>query len=81
MNDRLFCNERRCGWRGMQLEVLFAENPFNADETIAGCPKCKEINSLLVSCDEPGCWNEASCGTPTATGYRHTCGKHAPEPV
>ena len=79
MSDRLFCNERRCGWRG--TEALTAPNPFDAEDTIAGCPKCKEINSLLVACDEPGCWNEASCGTPVANGYRHTCGKHAPEKV
>lgn len=29
-------------------------------------------------CDEPGCKAWISCGTPTSTGYRSTCGKHAP---
>lgn len=27
-------------------------------------------------CDEAGCHKEATCGTPTAAGYRHVCGKH-----
>lgn len=27
-------------------------------------------------CDEPGCEEEASCGYPTATGYRRTCFTH-----
>jgi hypothetical protein len=30
-------------------------------------------------CDEPGCLNFVSCGTPTEGGYRHTCGDHQPE--
>lgn len=27
-------------------------------------------------CDEPGCKEADTCGFPTATGYRRTCGKH-----
>ncbi|MBI3936719.1 MAG: hypothetical protein HY323_07055 [Betaproteobacteria bacterium] len=30
-------------------------------------------------CDEPNCHREVTCGTPTAQGYRHTCGKHRPK--
>lgn len=30
-------------------------------------------------CDEPGCLKSVSCGTPTETGYRSTCGEHAPK--
>jgi len=30
-------------------------------------------------CDEPGCMEQANCGTPTAKGYRHTCSKHVPK--
>lgn len=29
-------------------------------------------------CDEPGCKEEITCGTPTPTGYRRTCSTHAP---
>jgi hypothetical protein len=32
-------------------------------------------------CDEPGCLISAGCGTPTASGYRHTCFDHQPERV
>ena len=29
-----------------------------------------------MTCDEPGCNSQASCGWPSIGGYRHTCGKH-----
>lgn len=29
-------------------------------------------------CDEPGCKEPISCGTPTPTGYRRTCSDHYP---
>lgn len=35
--------------------------------------KMKEALSL---CDEPGCFDEISCGWPSENGYRRTCGKH-----
>jgi hypothetical protein len=28
------------------------------------------------TCDEPGCKERSSCGTPTPSGYRTVCGKH-----
>ena len=31
-------------------------------------------------CDEPGCREQATGGTPTPTGYRRTCREHAPPP-
>lgn len=74
--DRVFCDS--CGWRGLQSEMLTAPNPFDADETVNGCPNCKSVDTLITTCDEPGCWRETSCGTPTPTGYRRTCGQHAP---
>lgn len=67
-----------CGWHGEEEERLAAPNPFRADDTIHACPKCLAIDQAISACDEPGCWEEASCGTPTASGYRMTCGKHAP---
>jgi hypothetical protein len=74
--DKLLCED--CAWHGLQSEMLTAPNPFDATDTIHGCPKCKSVQSLLVACDEPGCWRETSCGTPTPSGYRRTCGQHAP---
>ncbi len=31
-----------------------------------------------MQCDEPGCTEGQSCGTPSKDGYRRTCGEHAP---
>ena len=30
-------------------------------------------------CDEPGCMKQATCGSPSPTGYRWTCFDHRPE--
>ena len=30
-------------------------------------------------CDEPGCKERSTCGTPTKDGYRRTCNKHWPQ--
>lgn len=43
-----------------------------------GCPECRCIDPFVYVCDEPGCDEECSCGTPTEKGYRMTCSKHAP---
>lgn len=68
-----------CGWRGNKSEMLAAQNPFDPTEEITGCPKCKAVECIVAVCDEPGCWLEVTCGTPTGGGYRMTCGLHAPE--
>jgi hypothetical protein len=60
-------------------DVLTAKNPFNKNEVILGCPSCKAPDSFDQVCDEPGCENATTCGTPTEDGYRRTCGKHKPE--
>ena len=40
----------------------------------------RETCEWQTRCDEPGCKEQVSCGTPTPTGYRNTCGKHRPKP-
>lgn len=65
-----------CGWRGKSADALTAPNPFDQEDIITGCPKCKEIGSLAIACDEPDCWATATCGWPSDSGYRTTCGKH-----
>lgn len=67
-----------CEHQSNLRHLLLAENPFNSDELIRGCPACQSIDSFRMACDEPGCWSRVSCGTPTADGYRSTCGKHQP---
>ncbi|KKL83145.1 hypothetical protein LCGC14_1977660 [marine sediment metagenome] len=60
------------------LDHLNGVNPFNVEEIIHGCPECKSIDSFRSACDEPGCWELVSCGTPSAGGYRTTCRAHKP---
>ena len=79
MTRKVKCEEYRCSWHGEEIEVLTASNPFNIDFIISGCPKCREINSIVYVCDEPECWETVSCGTRTSMGYRSTCHKHRPE--
>jgi hypothetical protein len=76
--SKWMCGE--CSWRGVEEELLRATNPFSDDETdtIIGCPGCREPNTMRMACDENGCWEEGSCGTPTPSGYRHTCFNHRP---
>ena len=76
--DKRICDDWRCGWRGSVLEVLTAPDPFNDGVTLHACPQCRE-QTISTACDEPDCWNGDTCGTPTATGDRWTCGEHIPE--
>ena len=76
---KVVCNESRCKWHGEANEMLSAPSPFESGEMIYACPKCKEIGSVVTACDEPDCWSEATCGTPTDNGYRQTCYKHMPK--
>jgi hypothetical protein len=59
-------------------EVLYSPNPFTADpdDRIRGCPQCRAVETLVELCDEDGCNEQATCGFPTASGYRRTCGRH-----
>ncbi len=76
MSEKLVCQESYCKWHGASEDALRAPNPFNEKDTLLGCPECKGVNTLAVACDEPECWEEATCGFPTTFGYRRTCGEH-----
>jgi hypothetical protein len=76
LSDKRVCID--CQWRGTVAEMLTAPNPFDPTDTIVGCPRCRQVETLRVACDEPECWREASCGTPTPNGYRSTCATHRP---
>jgi len=73
---RVVCEE--CGWKGYTYEILTASNPFDPIDRIIGCPTCKSVETLRTTCDEPGCWEQDTMGTPTKNGYRRTCWKHKP---
>lgn len=64
-----------CAWIGHESELLCAPNPFNGD-VLNGCPSCKDVCDLKSVCDEPGCFERDTCGTPTPEGYRRVCGEH-----
>lgn len=70
------CTE--CDWNGTDQQWLTAENPFDPNSKIIGCPLCKDVGSMRELCDEPGCSQLASCGFPTEDGsYRRTCFDHS----
>jgi hypothetical protein len=68
---------RECGW--ISETYLTAPNPFEKNDVIIGCISCKGVDSLVDVCDEEGCRQQATCGTPIEDGYRRTCGKHRPK--
>ncbi len=65
---------RECSWVGD--EYLKAPNPFDKNDSLAGCPKCLDVNTLVGVCEIENCNKEATCGTPTDKGYVRCCGKH-----
>jgi len=81
IKNKVKCNNRNCGWQGKSDELLRAPNPFDPDpdDELIGCPKCKDIGSLVSVCDEDDCWLDSSCGTPSKDGYRNTCYDHIPK--
>lgn len=76
-NDKCVCEE--CGWQGSLGDQLHGVNPFDTEDKIYGCPRCKTIDRMYPVCDEPDCWKPVTCGSPTPDGYRSTCGKHRPK--
>lgn len=73
--SKVVCNYWRCGWCGEDSEALKSPHPFSDGEELLFCPRCRDI-TLVAACDEPGCKAQATCGWPTETGYRQTCGTH-----
>ena len=60
-----------------QSAMLTAPSPFDPDDQLLACPKCKQCDEGFTElCDEPGCRQEAHCGWPSKEGYRRTCGDH-----
>lgn len=40
-----------CDWTGDDGELLRAPSPFDASDTIVGCPKCKAVEDIANACD------------------------------
>jgi len=58
------------------------ELDYSSKDTLRAIIEEEKIESIKLKhyagiCDEPGCFNEASCGWPTKDGgYRRTCSEH-----
>jgi hypothetical protein len=76
---KLLCKD--CRAHATEDEILKAPNPFEPIVDLWGCPNCKSVDCFEVACDEDGCWESVTCGTPTPDGYRNTCSKHRPSPL
>lgn len=73
--NKRICPECRATMR--ESELLTAPNPFDPGCTITGCPKCFQPILPLVACEEPGCWEHATCGFRSGDGpYLRTCYAH-----
>jgi hypothetical protein len=77
---KMICGNWRCGWAGSSDDLLYAPNPFEPDDTIRACPKCKDIdNSLHTACEIDGCKRYGEGGYPLADGrYVWRCFEHRP---
>jgi hypothetical protein len=74
----LICAE--CNSITSESAVLRAENPFNPEDELTGCPTCKAVDQFLMACDAVGCKSGVSMGMRHEDGvYRATCSKHRPE--
>ena len=72
--DKIVC--RDCNWQGQLGDQLSAANPFEPDEMLYACPKCKSME-LTQACEHEGCWKEATNGGPGPDGkYRRACSEH-----
>jgi hypothetical protein len=64
---------------GMVISNEFDLNTKDELRKVAKDNNYDKMKPWLRLCDEPDCYNEITCGTPTETGYRNTCGKHKPD--
>lgn len=73
-NRKIGC--RDCMWHGELSEALSAPNPFEPEENLYACPKCKQMD-LHEACEHEGCWKETTNGGPGPDGkYRRACSQH-----
>jgi hypothetical protein len=69
-----------CGWTGPTPCTTWLQMGGRPRQAINCCPECMGINTTIEPCcDEPGCTEPSSCGTPTAAGgYKRHCHNHPP---
>lgn len=76
--DKYVCTYFRCMWHGLREGLLIAPDPFNLGEELTACPRCRDDDRLRQACDEPDCWEEATCGMPVddERRYLRVCSYH-----
>ena len=57
------------------------ELDYNKGEIVVDIVKKQKIDNWVLKrylniCDEPGCYEQATCGWPAGDDYRRTCGPH-----
>lgn len=80
---KTFCRE--CGWRGLTgalIQVKYQVVTVAYGETTVSmyvCPNCGRADATTErACDGQDCWEPATMGTPTESGYQQTCWTHHP---
>ena len=73
------CNQ--CAWSGEEPErVSLYLVPALEEVRLIVCPECRHVEtSLEICCEEPGCTETASMGTPAKSGYKRHCHHHPPK--
>ena len=63
---------------GMDISNEFRIDAMDEIRKIVVDQKIESLKRAMDLCDEPDCYADASCGTPTKDGYRRTCFEHKP---
>lgn len=66
---------------GMTISNEFDMPRMNQIREAVQKEKIDVLKPVLSLCDEPGCFDKVSCGTPTEEKYRWTCYVHYPKKV
>lgn len=63
---------------GMDISNEFRIQTMEEIRKIVVDQKIEPLKRAVDLCDEPNCFDDASCGTPTKEKYRWTCFDHRP---
>lgn len=79
--DRLALNDYPSLFDGLDISNAFSEaRSFKEAQAVAKKLRITPMKPVLELCDEPDCFEDATCGWPSPTGYRKTCRTHQPQP-
>lgn len=74
---RIRCNN--CDWIGTTEQLLTATSPFDSEDILTACPKCKSVEDRDHLCGIEGCRELSGMGVPMKDGsYVWLCHNHRP---